>query len=107
MTRSRRVQTLSAALAAAAALTLTGCSGLEFRESICSDGYYPVQPVNSAGGDCRKDGEEPGEGNFRYPEGKVPQYVDDKWDVYWRSHSMDEHGNIIELDEEGNPVKKP
>ncbi|GLW50977.1 lipoprotein [Streptomyces sp. NBRC 14336] len=106
MTRSRRIQTLAAALAAAAALTLTGCSGLDFRDSICSDGYYPVQTVNGTGSDCLEDGEEPGEGYFRHPEGKVPEHVDDKWDVYWRTHSLDENGKIVKLDENGNPVKK-
>jgi hypothetical protein len=28
----------------------------------------------------------------KYPEGKVPEYVDDEWDLYWNEHKLDENG---------------
>ncbi|CCK28281.1 putative secreted protein [Streptomyces davaonensis JCM 4913] len=96
MPKPRRSRTLAAALVlAAAAAVLTGCSGLDFRESICRDGEYPVLQVNSTGSGCMPDDEEPMDGYVRYPEGKVPEHVDDKWDVYWRTHTLDEKGDII------------
>lgn len=35
-------------------------------------------------------------GFVRYPKGRVPQQVDDKWDVYWRTHTLDKNGKIID-----------
>jgi hypothetical protein len=26
----------------------------------------------------------------------VPQQVDDKWEVYWRTHALDENGKTID-----------
>ncbi|MGW6924007.1 SCO0607 family lipoprotein [Streptomyces sp. NPDC054950] len=88
-----------AAMAAAMAVaTLTGCS-FQIEEASCGGGEYPVLAVNSGGGDCVPDGEEPAEGWARYPQGKVPEKVGDKWDVYWSTHTLDENGEIIELPE--------
>ena len=47
------------------------------------------------GSACVPDAEEPPAGYARYPEGKVPQQVDDKWDVYWDTHTLDKDGNTV------------
>ncbi|CAM5344881.1 hypothetical protein SHIRM173S_10260 [Streptomyces hirsutus] len=47
------------------------------------------------------DKKEPPTGFARYPEGKVPQQVDDKWDVYWGTHTLDKDGNIIDAPDAG------
>lgn len=83
-------------VAAAAAGLLSACS-LSFREAQCSDGEYPVLAVNNSGGQCLKNGEEPPQGWARYPEGKVPEYVGDKWDEYWMTRTLDENGKIVPL----------
>ncbi|CAL9637198.1 SCO0607 family lipoprotein [Streptomyces sp. enrichment culture] len=86
----------AAALAGlAATAALTGCSLLEYRENICRSGEYPVLAVNNSGSGCVTDGEAPPPGYARYPEGKVPRQVDDEWDVYWRTHTLDEHGTVV------------
>ncbi len=85
---------------AAATLFLTGCS-FEIRDNICSSGHYPVLTVGGTGSDCVPDDEEPPSGYVRYPEGKVPEKVDDEWDVYWRTHTLDKDGNIIDAPAEG------
>ena len=36
----------------------------------------------------------PPSGYARYPKGKVPKHVDDKWDTYWQTHTVDAKGNI-------------
>lgn len=77
---------------AAAAFSLTGCS---IQEASCSDGEYPAMAVGDTGDDCFPNGEEPPKGYTRYPEGKVPKYVGDKWDTYWQSHTVDGNGKII------------
>ncbi|MDT9699369.1 SCO0607 family lipoprotein [Streptomyces sp. P17] len=92
----RRFQALAVAAGVAAALALTGCSGWEYREDICSSGEYPVMTVNGTGSACVANGDEPPAGYVRYPEGKVPKQVDDKWDVYWRTHTLDKNGDIID-----------
>lgn len=88
---------VAAALAGAALATSSGCSGLSFQDAVCSDGEYPVMSVGSTGSACVEDGGEVPEGYTRYPEGKVPQKVDDEWDVYWRTHSVDEDGRVIDV----------
>ncbi|MFC8430439.1 SCO0607 family lipoprotein [Streptomyces sp. NPDC057253] len=82
---------------AAAALMLTGCAGWEYQENICSSDEYPVLYVGSTGSACVSDGEEPTSGYARYPKGKVPQVVGDKWDVYWETHTLDKNGKIIDV----------
>ncbi|WP_407547837.1 hypothetical protein QOM21_02475 [Streptomyces sp. Pv4-95] len=96
----RRVRTAAALTGAVAVIALTGCSGFSFQDDICGDGEYPVMSVGGTGSACVKDGEKVPEGYTRYPEGKVPQQVDDKWDVYWRTHTVDEKGNIVKAPEE-------
>ncbi|WP_328873085.1 hypothetical protein OHT76_24940 [Streptomyces sp. NBC_00287] len=97
MPKPRSLQALGIALAGAtAALALTGCSGWEYQEDICAGGEYPVLQVSGTGSACEKSGDEPSQGYTRYPEGKVPKQVDDKWDVYWRTHTVDKKGNIID-----------
>ncbi|MYW14889.1 hypothetical protein GT039_04610 [Streptomyces sp. SID2955] len=91
----------AAALTSAAVLAaLTGCS-LEYRENVCSDGEYPVMPVGGTGGSCVGKDEEPPPGSVRYPEGKVPRQVDDRWDVYWRTHTLDTNGRITDAPDAG------
>jgi hypothetical protein len=78
-------------------LVLTG--GCSYVENICSDGEYPAIAVGAQGGSaCFPDDQEPGTPYVRYPEGKVPKHVDDKWDVYWRNHGIDAKGNIVSTD---------
>ncbi|MDH6589811.1 hypothetical protein M2161_008917 [Streptomyces sp. SAI-133] len=89
---------VAAALASAAALvTLTGCGGWEYKENICGGGEYPVLSVGSTGQACVPDGKEPDAGYSRYPKGKVPQEVGDKWDVYWDTHTLDEDGKTVKV----------
>lgn len=65
------------------AMTLAGCDNL-IVEHMCSDGEYPVKPIDAGmGGQCVKDGEKPPAGLEAYPKGKVPEVVGDKWDKYW------------------------
>ena len=74
-------------------MLLSGCT---LQDAMCSSGEYPVKAVRSTtGGTCVPDGEEPPAGYVRYPQGKVPEHVDDKWDQYWSEHMLDEKGNEI------------
>ncbi|MEV6182407.1 hypothetical protein [Streptomyces sp. NPDC052015] len=84
------------ALAGLTAVLLTGCS---IEEASCGGGEYPVLAVGSTGSACVPDGEQPPAGYARYPEGKVPEHVGDKWDEYWSTHTLDEKGDIIEVPE--------
>ncbi|MFJ8186625.1 SCO0607 family lipoprotein [Streptomyces sp. NPDC096105] len=77
----------------ASVLALTGCST---QDAVCGDGDYPVAAVGHAGaGDCVSDGDKPSDGYVRYPEGKVPKNVGDKWDTYWMEHALDAKGREI------------
>lgn len=99
--RPRGSRAAAAALAGSAALVaLTGCS-FEYQEDICASQEYPVTTVNGTGSACVPNGEEPPSGYVRYPEGKVPQQVDDQWDVYWRTHMLDEDGKIVDAPDAG------
>jgi hypothetical protein len=90
MTHRTRLPFLLGTAVLIAGLT-TGCS---IREAICSSGEYPVAAVNSTSGRaCVPDGEQPPAGYVRFPQGKVPQHVDDEWDIYWDEHKLDEHGS--------------
>jgi hypothetical protein len=93
----RTARVMAALVGVAAAVTLTACSALGYEENICGDGEYPVLAVGDTGSACVRNGEEPPEGMARYPEGKVPEKVDDKWDTYWRTHTLDKEGNIVEV----------
>ncbi|HEU4422179.1 MAG TPA: hypothetical protein VFR67_06515 [Pilimelia sp.] len=33
---------------------------------------------------------------MKYPAGKVPEYVDDKWDKYWGTVIVDDQGNVVQ-----------
>ncbi|MGX1025993.1 SCO0607 family lipoprotein [Streptomyces ambofaciens] len=79
---------------AAAAAVLTGCS---MEEASCGGGEYPVLTIGDTGSACVPNGEEPPKGYTRYPEGKVPEHVGDKWDTYWQTHTVDERGKIVEV----------
>ncbi|MFD7321676.1 SCO0607 family lipoprotein [Streptomyces sp. NPDC059875] len=95
-----RAAAAAAFASAAAIVALTGCS-FAYEEDICSEGEYPVLTVGGTGSACVANGEQPPEGFTRYPEGKVPQQVDDEWDVYWRTHTLDREGNIIDAPDAG------
>jgi hypothetical protein len=76
------------------AVLASGCS-LSFADRICDDGEYTVMAAaNPAVGACVPNGEEPPGGYVRYPAGKVPQHVDDKWDLYWSHVTPDMSGNV-------------
>lgn len=84
------------------ALTLAGAAGVlavggcTLPEAICSRGEYPAAAVRSTTGRvCVKDGQAPPAGYVRFPEGKVPEHVDDSWDRYWHEHMLDENGTEI------------
>jgi hypothetical protein len=74
------------------ALLATGCS---VEDASCGSGEYPVLAVGSTGSACVPNGEEPPKGYTRYPAGKVPEHVGDKWDKYWETRTVDENGKII------------
>src|SRR4051812_4012826 len=83
-----RFPLLAASLAAAAVIGLG--SACTVQDAQCSSGEYPVASVgSSSGGACVKNGEDPPNDRpyVRYPEGKVPEHVDDKWDTYWQNHT--------------------
>lgn len=95
-----RLAAAAAVMSVAAVAALTGCS-FAYVEAICSNGEYPVLAVGGTGGSCVKNGEEPPAGTTRYPEGKVPKQVDDKWDLYWTTHTLDENGNTVDAPDAG------
>jgi hypothetical protein len=74
-------------------LLLPGCS---WHEKICGSGSYPAKAVgNTTGRTCVQEGQDPPSGYVRYPADKEPRYVGDKWDKYWSTVVVDEHGNIV------------
>ncbi|MFE7352244.1 SCO0607 family lipoprotein [Streptomyces sp. NPDC057543] len=83
-----------ALVSATAALLTAGCS---LQDATCGGGEYPVMTVGSTGSACVPNGEDPPKGYVRYPKGKVPEHVGDKWDTYWETHSVDENGRIIDV----------
>jgi hypothetical protein len=91
MRKTLTTMTLAAALTGA--LLTSGCS---FQDAICASGDYPVKAVGSTdGADCVPEGQEPPAGYVRYPEGKVPEHVGDKWDEYWSTVVVDAKGNVV------------
>ncbi|MEU6854316.1 hypothetical protein ABZ901_30845 [Actinacidiphila alni] len=83
---------LALALAGAVLAGLT--SACSFQDAQCSGGEYPVASIgSSSGGACVSDDEDPPKGFVRYPKGKVPKHVDDKWDKYWQKHTLDANGH--------------
>ncbi|MER7637787.1 SCO0607 family lipoprotein [Streptomyces graminifolii] len=93
MSKHTRAAVLTSVLISAAGL-LSACS-FSTADAMCSEGEYPVVAVNSTtGGACVKNGDNPPSGYTRYPKGKMPKHVEDKWDTYWQTHTVDEKGNI-------------
>ncbi|MFJ6752721.1 MULTISPECIES: SCO0607 family lipoprotein [unclassified Streptomyces] len=93
--RNRASRASGPVLAVTALIVAFLGSGCSMQDSICSSGEYPVKAVGStSGGACVSDGEKPPEGYVRYPKGKVPQHVDDKWDKYWNTVVVDKNGDI-------------
>ncbi|MFD4035136.1 SCO0607 family lipoprotein [Streptomyces sp. NPDC058637] len=90
--------TLGLALATATLALLTGACSMQ--EAMCGGGEYPVLFVGSGGRACVPDGEEPPKGYARYPEGKVPEHVGDKWDTYWMTRTLDANGETVGLPDE-------
>jgi len=82
-----------AAAAACAAVLLGGCT----QDAICGSGDYPALQVGGTGRQCVSKGQDPPAGWARYPAGQVPEHVDDTWDVYWRTHTLDESGTTVEV----------
>ncbi|WP_203820099.1 SCO0607 family lipoprotein [Paractinoplanes ferrugineus] len=71
-------------------------SGCSIREAICGSGQYPVAAVASyTGRACVSDGEPPPSGFVRFPQGKEPKQVGDKWDRYWAEHRLDGQGREL------------
>ena len=81
-------------LAVAAGLLSAGGCGAD---AICGSDSYPVLQVGGSGSACQAKGSDPGPGYARYPAGKEPRHVDDSWDVFWRSHTLDKAGDIVDL----------
>ncbi|MFC1414739.1 SCO0607 family lipoprotein [Streptacidiphilus sp. N1-12] len=75
---------------------LTAACSLDTRDAVCRGSEYPVASVGSPGGGaCVSNGKQPPTGYVRYPEGQVPQHVDDKWDTYWSTHALDDQGRLV------------
>lgn len=94
--RIHRTSRSAAGLALASvtvALLATGCS---MEDATCGGGEYPVMAVGSTGSACVPEDQKPPAGYVRYPEGKVPEHVGDKWDTYWSTRTVDGNGKIIE-----------
>jgi hypothetical protein len=87
----RRLAVLAAAVVCAP--LLSGC----IPQAICAGDAYPVMRVGGTGRQCVAEGAEPPAGFVRFPAGKVPEKVDDEWDVYWRTHTLDESGTTVEV----------
>ncbi|MBL7255708.1 SCO0607 family lipoprotein [Paractinoplanes lichenicola] len=88
--RLRRPAVL-AVVASTAALLLGGC----MKDAICGSDDYPVLQTGGSGRQCVPKDQEPPSGFTRFPEGQVPEHVDDEWDVYWRNHTIDSSGQTI------------
>ncbi len=97
--RPRRRPASVAGLALAALATWALTTGCSLKDSVCRGGEYPVMTVGATGSACVPKDEQPPKGYVRYPEGKVPEHVDDEWDVYWRTHTIDKNGEIATVSE--------
>ncbi|WP_419183800.1 SCO0607 family lipoprotein [Streptomyces albidus (ex Kaewkla and Franco 2022)] len=95
MQNNRRLSKPATTLAAAGLVTAFLTAGCSLQDSVCRSEEYPVKAVGSTTGQtCVADGEEPPKGYVRYPEGKVPEHVDDKWDKYWSTRVIDKDSNV-------------
>ncbi len=75
---------------------MTGCGGFECQEDVCGADEYPALSVRGTGSICVSSKEGPG-GFVKYPQGKVPQQVDDEWDLYGDAHTLDEDGKVVDV----------
>lgn len=91
--RPRLAAALATAVLAGAALLTAACGP----DAICSSGQYPVIQVGGTGRACVTDGQKPPSGFARFPSGQEPQHVDDKWDTYWQTHTVDAAGAAVPL----------
>jgi hypothetical protein len=85
----------------AAAVLLAGVAGLAAGcgpDAICRSGEYPVIQVGGTGRACVANGDQPPSGFARFPSGQEPEHVDDKWDTYWRTHTVNAQGQAVSLD---------
>src|SRR5665809_59828 len=74
---------------------LTGCSGFEINEAICSKGEEPTWAVtNTVGAICVRDGESPQAGFARYPRGRVPVWINPP-EGY--AHRTDDGGDLYNV----------
>ncbi len=62
-----------------AVLTASSAGGCAWRERVCGADEYPVRTIATTddGLACTPDGEEPPAGYERFPDGEVPEYVDE------------------------------
>jgi hypothetical protein len=82
-------------LTAAGATGIFFVAGCSFQEAICSSGEYPVAAVRDTGRACVRKGQAPPAGWVRFPQGKVPAHVGDRWDRYWKVHMLDENRHEV------------
>lgn len=75
------------------ALLAAGCGP----DAICSSGEYPVIQVGGTGRACVAGDQQPPSGFARFPSGQEPKHVDDKWDAYWRTHTVNTTGQAVPL----------
>jgi hypothetical protein len=86
----------TAIVVATAFATVLLAGGCSFQDAICRGGEYPVKAIgNATGAACVPDNQDQPAGYVRYPAGKVPKHVDDKWDKYWSDKIVDKNGNIV------------
>lgn len=89
--RARRVTAAIVVPVTCVALLLGGCT----QDAVCGSGDYPVLRVGGTGRQCLPKGQAPAAGWARFPSGQVPAHVDDKWDVFWRTHTVDASGRTV------------
>ncbi|WUH88897.1 hypothetical protein OG900_01305 [Streptomyces sp. NBC_00433] len=93
--RDGRWSLVGLSLTAASLIALSTACSTDTRDHMCMSNEYPVAAVGSSlGGSCVTSGQQPPAGYVRYPKGQVPAHVDDKWDTYWQSHTLDAHGHL-------------
>jgi hypothetical protein len=87
----RRIAAMTLAVIATTLLA-AGCGS----DAICGSDDYPVIQINGPGSACQSKGTDPSPGFARYPSGKEPKHVDDEWDVFWRNHTVNQAGDIVD-----------
>lgn len=88
-----------AGFTAATVLVGSALAACSTDQAVCGGGEYPVQAVGSTGNACVEKGKNPPKDYVRYPEGKVPEKVDDKWQKYWSTHIIEKDGSVREARE--------